>query len=143
MADSRTVFIDARPEDEYTVSHIPRAVRVDPKLDGDALAETLRSALSGRDGEVSDVIVYCSVGERSSALIERACKFLTVDEQKRFKNLEGGIFAWASAKLPLDGERGRQGKVHGFDPIWKHLLPEHQRFLPEDQRAPRRSQTTV
>lgn len=57
------VLLDARTPAEFAVSHLPGARRVDLKL---PLTELLKHA-----GTNQAIVVYCSVGYRSSRLAER------------------------------------------------------------------------
>ena len=41
---------------------------------------------------------------------------------KNVSNLEGSIFAWANAGLPLENKNGVTKKVHGYDESWGKLL---------------------
>ncbi len=108
------VLLDVRSEDEYRVSHLPGAIRVEPG--GDAI-------LPAAAGKKTPIVAYCSVGYRSSALAER----LTAQGYTAVHNLEGSIFEWANRGLPVvrDGEEVRQ--VHPYDRRWQRLLDEELR----------------
>jgi rhodanese-related sulfurtransferase len=105
----RTILIDARSPEEYEVSHLEGAILASSPGD---MSRTLRSRAD------SLVVVYCSVGYRSSALAVRL-------ERSGFTevyNLEGSIFRWANEGRPV--YRGGQAvrEVHPFDETWGRLL---------------------
>ena len=111
------VLLDARGPDEYAVSHLPGARRVDP----DADAAALGSALADVDRR-RPVVVYCSVGARSAAVARRLRKA----GFERVENLRGSIFRWANEGRPVVRDGEVVGEVHPFDAVWGRLLdPEH------------------
>ncbi len=106
----RPLLLDVRTQEEYEVSHLAGAVRVEPETpDFSFLNETSRD---------HPVVAYCSVGYRSSELAQRLKKagFTNVS------NLEGSIFEWANRGYPVyrNGRQVRQ--VHPYDPVWGKLL---------------------
>ncbi len=109
-AEARPVLLDVREEAEYRVSHLPGAVRVDPGAE--------RLQLPPGVEKDTPIVVYCSVGYRSSALAER----LTRQGYSAVSNLEGSIFEWANEGNPVvrDGEEVRQ--VHPYNELWGRLL---------------------
>jgi len=114
------LLLDVREENEFAVSHLPGAVRAGR----DPVAQ-LREL-----GVKSDapVVVYCSVGYRSSVLAEKlqAAGFLNV------RNLEGSIFAWANEGRPLVNARGETAGVHPFNILWgRYLEKSRWRWKPE------------
>lgn len=113
-AEDRPLFLDARGPDEYAVSHLHGA-HLAPD---EATALTLLANLGGEH----EVVVYCSVGLRSSALAEK----LRARGLSRVANLEGGLFTWANAGLPVYRGEERVELVHPYDARWGTLLlPEH------------------
>lgn len=116
---ARYVWVDTREAREFAVSHIPGAVRLDPDLKGKAL-ETALSALP----KDKPVIVYCSVGVRSSTIARRIQAISSTD----VRNLEGGIFQWTIDGRPLVDANGTPTtKTHGYDRNWGGLLPDGKR----------------
>ena len=106
------VLLDARSDEEFDTSHLRGAQR----------AESVRSArdiLKDR-GEKPIVVVYCSVGYRSSRLAQQL-RSRGVDN---VFNLEGSLFKWANEGRPV--YRGPQPvrSVHPFDEDWGELLDE-------------------
>ncbi len=122
LADTNSpapLLLDVRKEEEFRVSHIPGAVRVDP----DAKATTLAPLLNRPD---RPVVVYCSVGWRSSALAER----LLEAGHTNVANLEGSIFGWANEDRPLVCETGAALKVHPYNRTFGKLLKPGRRADP-------------
>jgi rhodanese-related sulfurtransferase len=113
--DPGPVLLDARSPAEFEVSHL-RDARLAP--DEDAALRALSGVDLGRE-----VVVYCSVGMRSSALAER----LEARGYHNVANLEGGIFAWANDGHPLYRGQARVEVVHPFDERWGTLLVPERR----------------
>lgn len=109
------LLLDARGKEEFDVSHLHRA-RWTPDVES-ALAQ-----LAGVAPE-REIVVYCSVGVRSSALAEA----LQSRGYSHVANLEGGIFAWANAGLPTWRGDEPVPAVHPFDARWGTLLVPERR----------------
>jgi len=111
------VLLDVRTAEEWNVSHLVGAQRVDPG----ASAEI---ALPGASREVP-VVTYCAVGYRSAELATRlrAAGFTNV------QTLEGSIFQWANEHRPLVRDSERVMRVHPYTQAWGRLLAD-------DARAP-------
>jgi rhodanese-related sulfurtransferase len=104
------IVLDVRTAEEYEVSHLPGAIRVDPDGDFPEFLHTL-------DHQAA-VVAYCSVGYRSSRLVERLQKEGFTD----VKNLEGSIFEWANKGYPLERDGAPVQEVHPYDAEWGRLL---------------------
>ena len=104
------IVLDVRTAEEFEVSHLPGALRVDPAGDLPDFVRTL-------DRE-TPVVAYCSVGYRSSRLVERLKK----EGFKDAKNLEGSIFEWANKGYPLERDGAPVQEVHPYDAEWGRLL---------------------
>lgn len=104
------IVLDVRTAEEYEVSHLPGALRVDPEGDLPGFVLTL-------DRE-TPVVAYCSVGYRSSRLVER----LKQEGFQDAKNLEGSIFEWANKGYPLERDGAPVQEVHPYDAEWGRLL---------------------
>ena len=104
------LLLDIRTPKEFADGHLEGAVRVDSV--GDALRR-----LRLRPAGVSAVL-YCSVGQRSSALAEA----LLARGVGSIQNLEGSLFEWANEGQPVVASDGRTGKVHPYDREWGVLL---------------------
>lgn len=106
------VLLDARSEEEFETSHLQGASR----------AENIRSArdiLEARS-EKPIVVVYCSVGYRSSRLAQQ----LRSRGIENVFNLEGSLFKWANEGRPVHRGRQQVRFVHPFDEDWGELLDE-------------------
>lgn len=103
------LLLDARAADEFAVSHLLGAQRVDPNHPGIA---TLELATDRK------VVVYCSVGYRSGAIAEQ----LAAAGYEDVYNLEGGIFAWANEGRPVFRGNVQVAVVHPYDAVWGVLL---------------------
>lgn len=104
-------LFDAREAAEFAVSHLPGARLVD----GAAGATIPPPPAPG-----ATAVVYCSVGYRSSRLVEAL-------ERRGWSgvlSLEGGIFGWATRGLPLVDGAGRPTPlVHSYGWPVRFLLP--------------------
>ena len=107
---SAPLLIDARNREEFAVSQLPNAQHLD----------TVKQVSDAAGSKSRPLVVYCSVGYRSSAFAEKLQRagFTNVF------NLEGSIFAWANEGKPV--YRGTQQldppKVHPYDKKWGALL---------------------
>lgn len=115
--EERPIILDVREPEEFAVSHLQGAVRIDPDAE---LVDVLR--VIGPDLKGRAIIVYCSVGVRSTQLAERVYNGLKSRGASRIANLSEGIFGWHNAKRPL--VRGTQATsyVHPYDALWGQLL---------------------
>ena len=104
------LLLDARSLEEYEVSHLRGAVN----------AETTRAALEvlAEVAPEPTVVVYCSVGYRSSELADR----LLEHGRGSVFNLEGSIFRWANEGRPVYRGDERVYEVHPYDDGWGRLL---------------------
>jgi rhodanese-related sulfurtransferase len=110
------VVLDARTEDEYAVSHLQSAVRIDP------YRPSLR-ALRGFPKDTA-IVVYSSVGYRGA----RVADFLARQGYTEVYNLEGGQFRWANAGRPLFRQDRPTAQVHPYDGAWGLLLESQYRI---------------
>jgi len=106
----RPQIIDVRTQDEFSLSHLPGARRVEPDGDGPALASLVAAN--------RPVVLYCAVGFRSSNLARRLMKAGMTD----VFSLEGAIFEWANEGRPLVDGDGPVAKVHPYSDRWAVLL---------------------
>ncbi len=103
-------ILDVRKPEEFALSHLARARRVDPNAKGSSL-----KSLVAMD---QPVVVYCSVGYRSSQMARR----LMESGIKNVSNLEGSIFQWANEGRALVDSKGPATKVHPYSNRWAGLL---------------------
>jgi rhodanese-related sulfurtransferase len=104
------VILDAREPGEWKVSHLAGAKNAPPGTKPE-------TALAGVPKDAA-VVVYCSVGYRSSDFAEKAKKAGWTN----VANLEGSIFQWANEGRPLVDEKGPATKVHPYDEKWGQML---------------------
>jgi rhodanese-related sulfurtransferase len=111
------VLLDVRTEDEWNVSHLPGARRVEPN-------SSIEKTASGISKD-TPIVTYCAVGYRSgeTATKLREAGFTAV------RNLEGSIFQWANEHRPLVREGKAVTTVHPYSSLWGRLLID-------DARAP-------
>lgn len=110
------LLLDARTPEEYAVSHLADAILVSSEEDAEHYLQGERP-----------VVIYCSVGYRSSRLAER----LTQLGHTNVYNLEGSIFQWANEGRPLFRGQEQVAVVHPYDNHWGQLLyPEFWSFEP-------------
>jgi rhodanese-related sulfurtransferase len=111
------VLLDVRTEEEWNVSHLPGARRVEP----DAPIEQVTAGLL----KETPIVTYCAVGYRSGALATK----LREAGFSHVRNLEGSIFQWANEHRPLVSGDKPVTVVHPYSSLWGRLLID-------DARAP-------
>jgi rhodanese-related sulfurtransferase len=108
----KSIFlIDARAKEEFQISHISGAKNIPYN------AKELLNYLINIKPD-NPIVVYCSVGYRSSIL---ARKLQTLGF-KDVHNLEGSIFKWANEGRPLVQGKTTVHKVHPYNAHWGSLL---------------------
>ncbi len=115
-AGEESLLLDAREADEFAVSRLDGAVRVAPE------GSLAKSGLSADDISGKRVVVYCSVGWRSSIWAEKNREALLGAGAVSVANLRGGIFAWHNAGLALTDDDGASDLVHPYDKTWGKLV---------------------
>jgi len=124
---AKTLLLDIREPEEYAVSRLPGAIWVNPKSNA-------KSALL-QIGDVRDkqIIVYCSVGVRSSLFAKRTQAELRAMGASSVSNLEQGIFGWHNAKRALVDASGETDAVHPYDENWGRYVKRRDkaRYAPE------------
>lgn len=123
------VLLDIRESEEYAVSHLPGALRVSPDASLSEVRRTLGVVPRGKP-----VLLYCSVGRRSSIMVERVREGLLADGVSEVASLRGGIFTWAIEGRALVNASGPTRQVHAFDSCWAKLLPPEIRLFGPDRR---------
>ena len=111
-ASPRPILLDARSPEEYAVSHLPDARRVDPKAGAHPALDTLAAD--------TPLVVYCSVGYRSAGVVQ------SLQDQgfTNVVNLTGSLFRWANEGRPVDRDGQRVAAVHPYDATWGTLLAD-------------------
>jgi rhodanese-related sulfurtransferase len=103
-------LLDARSAEEFAVSHVPTAERIDPDTpDADLLAQVPKGL---------PLVVYCAAGYRGSQMARRLRGLGYPD----VSNLSGGIFQWVNEgrEVHRDGHAVRE--VHSFSGAFRRLL---------------------
>ncbi len=103
-------LLDTREPEEYEISHLKGAV----------LAQDVGDALDALEDRTRDelVVVYCSVGYRSSNLAAKLAR----QGYSNVVNVEGSIFKWANENRPIYRGNKEVSKVHPYDDEWGQLL---------------------
>lgn len=106
------ILLDVRTVDEWSVSHLPGARRIDPGASPQAALPDIPKD--------APVVTYCAVGYRSAelAMRMRAAGFTHV------QNLDGSIFQWANEHRPLLRDSEPASRVHPYNQFWGRLLSE-------------------
>lgn len=130
LADStakQPILLDTRSPEEYAVSHLPGARRVDPNATTFPGLDTL--------SRNTPIVVYCSVGYRSARITSR----LQESGFTNVANLKGSVFRWANEGRPVVRNDTPVRAVHPYNRTWGTLLNEDLRaYAPEDSStAPR------
>ncbi len=126
MASKSAVLFDVRTEQEYGVSHLEGAIRVDPAIDS---AEFLKAHAAATKGKTA--VFYCSVGVRSSKLAERVGQGLKEAGALGTQNLRGGIFAWHQEGRKLHDAKGPIELVHPYDKTWGKAIKRQESISTE------------
>ena len=113
----KLLLLDAREAGEYRVSRIPGALRIDPHASAESIQHLLGDRAIGRQ-----VIVYCSVGVRSSIAVKRIEQPLLDRGALTVAHLRGGIFRWHNERRPLADATGIVDVVHPYNAFWKRYL---------------------
>ena len=102
------LLVDARSKEEYAISHLKGALNLPS-------APAVRSSVQST---AEPIVVYCSVGYRSSALAEK----LLQAGLTNVHNLDGSIFQWANEGRPVYRGTTVVKEVHPFSRKWGQLL---------------------
>ena len=106
------ILLDVRAPEEFAVSHLPGAIWVSPDATSDQLL--------GRIDFSRPIILYCSVGYRSSVLARR----LIAAGAEQTMNLEGSIFKWANEGRPMVRDGEATDKAHPYNRKFGRMLQE-------------------
>jgi rhodanese-related sulfurtransferase len=105
------IFLDARENDEYAVSHLPGAMYVGYKKFKPVVLKNIPKD--------KPIVVYCSVGKRSENIAEK----LINDGYKNVSNLYGGIFEWVNQGHEVyNGSNKKTPNVHAYNFLWGQFL---------------------
>ena len=126
MDKNSYVIFDVREKDEYAVSHIKNAIQVDPSIDTSSFYKKYAQQIKDKT-----IIVYCSVGARSSKL---AANLLDANKDElKIYNLERGIFGWHNESRPLFQTSHSTEFIHPYNSIWGRMVnrAKLKRYKPE------------
>ena len=104
------LLIDARPAEQFTMSHLDGAVRIDP-------AEPDLAVIANVPKE-TPIVVYDAAGAVGAAM----ALALTEAGYTRVSNLDGGIFRWANEGRKLVDDHGPATVVYPISWTWGRLL---------------------
>jgi rhodanese-related sulfurtransferase len=93
-----TLLIDIREAQEFAQGHLPGAIHISRGLLEFEILPAIGKRGDITDAEDCDIVLYCGTGGRSTL----AAKSLDDMGFRNVKSMDGGIVAWAEAKLPLD-----------------------------------------
>ena len=105
---SNPLLLDARTPEEYQVSHLRNAKLVPQNIED----------LANEVDYSTPIVVYCSVGYRSSAIASR----LNSLGYNNVFNLSGSIFQWANENRSVYRDGKLITQVHPYQKFWQHLL---------------------
>ncbi|MEW6599467.1 MAG: rhodanese-like domain-containing protein [Nitrospirota bacterium] len=120
--EARPLLIDRRERAEYEVSHLQGAL---PANDAEEALKIIE-----REGKNRPVVVYCSVGYRSSVLARKLGKMGITN----IYNLEGSIFKWANEGRPVYHNDRQVRVVHPFDSKWRNFLDKELWYTPGNEQ---------
>jgi len=117
LPSNNLLILDTRPIKEYDVSHIEGAIQINPNTTPQEFEEQFGNQLSGKT-----IIVYCSVGRRSTQLGDRLTPIISRSEAVQFYNLEGGLFSWHNDRRKLVNASGNTDAIHPYNLFWGRLI---------------------
>ncbi|MCG8332650.1 MAG: rhodanese-like domain-containing protein [Chitinophagales bacterium] len=108
------VFLDAREEEEYKVSHIEKALFIGYKNPDYSKLDVLPKD--------SPIVIYCSIGYRSEKIGEELKKRGFVN----IHNMYGSIFEWVNQGYPIvDKNREHTNKLHTYNEKWSQWVEDN------------------
>jgi len=119
------VILDARTQEEFLVSHLGGAIRIDPYR---PILRPIRSFPKD-----TAIVVYSSVGYRGARLAD----FLARQGYGNVVVLDGSIFQWANEGRTVVRDDRPAKQVHPYDGRWGWLLES--RYRAEAPPLPKRS----
>lgn len=118
MKKDDVVIFDVREPGEYKVSHIEEAIWVSPKITTEEFLSKYSDQVNGKT-----VVLYCSVGHRSSVLAEKVQSGLNASGSQAVYNLEGGLFNWHNENKPLVTSGAKATDfIHPYNFYWGRMV---------------------
>ena len=105
---AQPLLLDVRDKEEFAVSHLRGAKNF----------QTVGQVKTALPSNPPPLVVYCSVGYRSSSLVEKLQRAGVTN----VANLEGSLFEWANEGRPLHRGTNEVREVHGYSRKWSGLL---------------------
>jgi rhodanese-related sulfurtransferase len=109
---SKPTLIDVRSQLEFDDGQLAGAMHAETVNATEAL---LVATKVSRD---APIIIYCSVGYRSAAIVDGLARRGYTD----VRNYEGSLFEWANSGLPVYQGTKKVSAVHPYDRTWGKLL---------------------
>lgn len=106
LENGHFILLDTREPKEYQVSHLKQAINVG--------YDDFNADSVGFLDKKDTIVVYCSVGYRSSIIAEKMKKI----GYDHVMNLRGGIFEWVNRKKPVYQGDLRVNKIHTYNKNW-------------------------
>ncbi len=122
MPSDQYVIFDVREVEEFEISHLQDAIRLDPDMNGEAFLKAYSHRLENKTA-----VFYCSVGMRSSMMVDRVQRALPEQHSGSILNLQGGIFAWHNQSYPLQNSRGDTDAIHPYNAFWGRMLKRREK----------------
>lgn len=120
-APADVLILDVRETREFAVSHIPGARHIPPEITAAQFTRAFGDQLAGRK-----IILYCSVGVRSTELASRIRRAALEAGAVSVANLTGGIFGWHNEKRRLTDANGPTSSIHPYNSFWGTLIERDQ-----------------
>ncbi len=117
LTSDNLVILDTRPMSEYLVSHISGALQVNPEMSAEEFQAKFAGSLKNKT-----IVVYCSVGHRSTIFGHRLQNEAIAEGAKKIQNLEGGLFGWHNDGRPLVNASGATSGIHPYNTFWGRLI---------------------
>ena len=133
------LVLDVREKNERDISYIEDSMWIDSSKDVKLNVEIVKSALTEITNRTSNnasaekeinVVSYCSIGYRSSDLInhlkqEKLNDILPSNVRVNMFNLDGSLFKWANEGKPIIDANGDPTPfVHPYNAVWGSFLNE-------------------
>lgn len=121
----RLIIFDVREQEEFRVSRLQGAFRVDQIAGFEPFLARVK-----RRASQATIVFYCTLGQRSGDFAQAVYHDLKALGVRDVFVLSGGIIAWHNERRPLVDAKGQTPYVHTFnDDLKKQLLrPELARF---------------
>ena len=114
LSSAEIIVFDVREQKEYAVSHLNGAIQVSPGISATDFMMQFGDQLDGKTA-----VFYCSVGRRSSDLVNRLVSDPEIGEENTLFNLEGGMFSWVNERREIDGTG-----IHPYNWYWSFLIED-------------------